>query len=309
LPARWSVAVIAVVATALFAVSADAATVLPNSGLPGSTCVASSGGLAYGAPTDAGVTMTGLGADAPAYYEIGNPSGAFLGHAPKGLMIVIHGGGWYTVGPAAVAWNRDKANRWRETGWQTINIDYRACAQSIPDVLWFMQRIRLMRPRAVICATGVSAGGHLALMLASVRKDLACAIALAGPSDLGGMQNQLTFDKVTGLNTPTGSVQLFNVAVAAFGAKPSPLVFSSPTRYASNISARLLLASGVTDPLVSLTQNANFAIAMRAANPSAYVDVAALPTGPAAFVHTRVTQASLDDLRAREDALVAPLVA
>ena len=31
---------------------------------------------------------------APAYYEVGLPTGAYAGQAPRGAMLVIHGGGW-----------------------------------------------------------------------------------------------------------------------------------------------------------------------------------------------------------------------
>lgn len=209
---------------------------------------------------------------------------------------------------ATVSWNRANADTWRAAGWQTVNVDYRGCAQSIGDVLWFMQRIRQLRPNAVMCATGESAGAHLALMLASLRPDLACAIAKSGPSDLAALDGQRTYDATTQTFTTTGASKLFHAAVAAFGAKNSVLPFSSPSRYARNVAARLLLASGVSDPLVPLAQNANFGTAVRAAHPGAYVDVIAMPNGRVGFVHSGVTQASLADLSAREDALVAPLV-
>jgi hypothetical protein len=37
-------------------------------------------------------------AGAPAYYEVGTPSGAFEGRSPVGVMMVVHGGGWSVTG-------------------------------------------------------------------------------------------------------------------------------------------------------------------------------------------------------------------
>ena len=42
-------------------------------------------------PPGDGVSTTGLPSGAPAYYEVGEPTGAYQGQAPKGVMLVIHG--------------------------------------------------------------------------------------------------------------------------------------------------------------------------------------------------------------------------
>jgi acetyl esterase/lipase len=206
--------------------AADAAPA--NSGLPGSACAGAIDGASRFTAPGAGVTTTGLGADAPAYYEIGAPSGVHKGRAPKAIMIVIHPGGWFLVGKEVMShWARPMANRWRDAGWQTVNIDYRACGHSIGDVLWFMQRLRFLHPRAVICATGSSAGAHLAMLLATMRPDLACAISRAGPTDLLALDGQYTYEP-NGKLTHAGPRYLSNLAVAAFGAKAGPLVHRSP---------------------------------------------------------------------------------
>lgn len=278
-----------------------------NTGLPGSTCAPHNGGLTYAPPAN-GEATTGLGADAPAYYEIGMPTGAFAGRAPKGVMLMIHGGGWHIVGKAAVRYERPRADRWRERGWQTVNLDYRGCARSVEDVFWFMRRVRHLNPGAVICAHGTSAGGQLALLLASIRQDLACAITVGGPSDLTTLEHQLAFDPNLRAFASTGPVRLANFARAAFGSTPDALAKANPRRYVANVRARLLLASGTHDVFIPVAQNQNYAASVRAARPDAYVDVAVLPVGTSPFVHTAVTEESLKDLAAREDALVAPLV-
>ena len=301
--------VIVMLAAVVVAVSAHPASAAqPNTGLPGSPCAgAADPGGRYTLP-GAGVTTTGLGADAPAYYEIGAPSGAYTGRKPKAIMLVIHPGGWFLVGKEVLAhWARPMANRWRSAGWQTVNIDYRPCGASIVDVLWFMQRLRFLHPDAVICATGSSAGGHLAVLLATMRPDLACAISHAGPTDLLALDHQVSYD-AAGKWTDAGPKMLSNYAIAAFGDKPDPLVYRSPRQQASNITARVLLATGKTDPLVPRAQDAAFAKAFRAARSGAHVDVVSLPPGDQFFVHTYVTRQSLRNLRLRENALVAPLL-
>lgn len=305
---RVTIAVAFALLATLAVPARPAASAAPNSGQVGSTCAASTAGLGF-TPPGKGVATSGLGPDAPAYYEIGAPSGAFTGQTPRAIMLVIHGGGWFLVGKEVLAnHGRPLANRWRRAGWQTVNVDYGACAQSVADVLWFMQRVRARNPGAVICATGSSAGGHLAMLLATKRADLACAISHAGPTDLLALDGQRSFD-ASGALTHTGPRSLANMAVAAFGPKPDPLSRYSPMQHVHRVKARVLLATGRTDPLVPRAQDAAFARAIRAARPAAFVEVMSLPPGPAWFVHTGVTADSLTALRLREDALVAPLIA
>ena len=60
-----------------------------DTGVP--TCTPGALGTPFVAPGP-GVKTNGLGAGAPVYYEIGAPTGSFAGVAPKGIMLVIHGG-------------------------------------------------------------------------------------------------------------------------------------------------------------------------------------------------------------------------
>lgn len=318
LPARWHNWVVGlrgklvgVLAVAVLGVSVHPAqaSAPPNSGLPGSTCAGIADVDGHYTPPAPGVTTAGLGADAPAYYEIGAPSGSYKGLPPKAIMLVIHPGGWFVVGKEVLAhWARPDANRWRSAGWQTVNIDYRPCGQSVWDVLWFMQRVRYLHPHAVVCATGSSAGGHLAMWLATVRPDLACAISHAGPTDLLALDHQLS-SGATGAWTDSGPKLLSNYASAAFGTSRAVLAARSPRLQASKIKARVLLATGQTDPLVPRAQDAAMAKALRSARPGASVSVYSLPPGDQFFVHTYVSKESLKQLKLREDALVAPLLA
>jgi acetyl esterase/lipase len=140
--AGWLALVVSIGTAQISAATAAQAAGGVNTGTPGSTCASVNGGLPYSAP-DTGVSTTALGA-APAYYEVGQPTGAFLGQPGKGLMITIHGGGWFAVGPGEVVGQRPMANTWRDRGWETLNITYRPCAQSLLDVLWFHDAARLL---------------------------------------------------------------------------------------------------------------------------------------------------------------------
>ena len=108
-----------------------------NTGNPDSMCV--SRPLAATGPVPSDLSTTALGVDAPAAYEVGEP----LGGAPaKGVMLVLHGGGWSAVGAGGIESERTTADRWRARGWRTINATYRACGSSGGDALWFHDRIR-----------------------------------------------------------------------------------------------------------------------------------------------------------------------
>ena len=305
---RWTTRLrtVAVFVAALTSASTAAAlAATPNSGQPGSTCVGHNGGISYTAPPN-GESTTALGPDAPAYYEVGKPTGAFAGKAPRGQMIIIHGGSWHLIGKGVVAFERRNANRWRARGWQTINIDYRACAESIADVRWFKNRVRLLHPRAIICAEGISAGGHLALLLAATAGDVDCAISLGGPADLRAIGTQVAFNPRTGAYSNAGPAKVANLARAAFG---DGLDAADPRQFAGAIKARLLLASGSFDPLIPVEQNSGLADAVRSAHPDAYVDVDVLPFGTTKWVHGATTPEAIADFYRREEALVAPLTA
>jgi hypothetical protein len=197
-----------------------------NTGLAGSACLPSDNGNRW--TNDPSVSTTYLGA-APSYYEVGAPTGTNAGKPPKGVMILIHGGGWYYAGPAGVVANRANANFWRAWGFSTVSVTYRGCtAGMLDDIAWFYDRIQSWFPGTRTCATGGSAGGHLTLMLAASRP-LSCAISLAGPTDLAD---------------PSGSsstvANIHDFGVAAFGAEA--LQGLSPRYQVASISAPVLQA-------------------------------------------------------------------
>lgn len=247
---------------------------------------------------------------APAYYEVGQPSGAFAGQPPRGIMLVINGGGWSYTGAGAVQSDRPVADRWRARGWQTVNLTYRACGQSLDDVLWFYDQTRSwFGPSAVVCASGASAGGHLALMMASKRKGVYCVVSQGGPTDLTAAQHEATYRSTSAQGTGQSGGRLHNLGAAAFGAENlaavSPVVLASS--YLKN--TRVLQGFALADPLVPYQQATDLQQAMLRANPKAYVDTVQLAKGPERFVHATVSRAALSDFLAREQRLVAPITA
>jgi acetyl esterase/lipase len=279
-----------------------------NSGWPDSFCTAdtlpSSGGLPSGVTSN----HPAFGG-APAYVEVGLPTGSHAGEAPRGVMLIVHGGSWSATGAGAVQTMRPEADRWRARGWETVNLTYRPCGRSLGDVLWFYDKARAwFGPDAVIGALGISAGAHLSLLLAANRVGVYSVVSEAGPTDLTTIQRQGAYDAATGLYDFTlGSRWVHNLAAAAFGEEN--LAAYSPARQATSPlnRTRVLQAFAADDAIVPYRQAADLAGALRRANPTAYVDDVQLAKGTIPFGHGRVTQAAFDDFRARERRLVAPI--
>ena len=280
-----------------------------NSGQPDSICTEQPA-AADGSSLPAAVSTSHAAfAGAPAYYEVGLPTGAYAGTAPLGVMLVIHGGGWTITSTGAVQSMRSRADRWRARGWETVNLSYRGCGSSVADVLWFYDRARAWYGAgARICSLGLSAGGHLALLVAAQRPDLYCAVSEAGPTDLRRIRDEVAYNPATGIADQTiGGRWVHNLGAAAFGAENldafSPAAQVSPTL----TRTRVLQGFPADDATVPYGQAIDLADAMRAADPAAYVDSVQLAGGSIPFGHGHVSQAALDDFHAREAQLVAPV--
>jgi acetyl esterase/lipase len=282
-----------------------------NNGQPDSICTSGTAPPADGSLAPGVRTSHPAFADAPAYYEVGPPTGDHAGQAPRGIMLVIHGGGWWSVGVDSVGSMRANAERWRARGWETVNFTYRACGQSLGDVLWFYDRARSwFGAGAKICAIGVSAGGHLSLLIGANRPGLYCAVSIAGPTDLSTIQDESVFNPATGLyDSVSGSRLVHNLGAAAFGEENLPS-YNPATQVSDTLkNTRVLQAFSADDPLVPFQQTVDLGEAMSAANPAAYVDNLQLAIGTIPFGHGLVTQAALDDFYAREERLVTPVTA
>jgi acetyl esterase/lipase len=191
------------------------------------------------------------------------------GQPARAVVMLIHGGGWSGLSPAGLRLEVGISPIFRKLGYATFSVDYRRGAQGLADLESFYEQARRrVGPRVPICAYGVSAGGHLALMLAVNHPDLACVIDLAGPTDLAA------------LRTERGGGRAYQIARAVFG--PKLLNAMSPALHASSIRSKLLLVYADNDPLVPAAQGLQMA---RAAPASRLI---LLPPGTASFVHTGV---------------------
>jgi acetyl esterase/lipase len=282
-----------------------------NSGQPDSICT-NAPVPSNGSALPAGVSSSHSAfSNAPAYYEVGLPTGSYADQAPRGVMLVVHGGGWSTRGVYGVQSMRPDADRWRARGWETVNVTYRPCGESRADVLWFYDKARAwFGPGTRIAALGTSAGANLALLVAAYRPDLYAVVSQAGPTDLRTIQREVSFNPATGLQDSTlGGRWVHNLAAAAFGEENLAAVSPAAQVSASLKNTRVLQAFSADDAMVPFQQASDLADAMHAANPSAYVDDLRLPTGNVPFAHGKVTQDALDEFYDRETQLVAPITA
>ena len=247
----------------------------------------------------------------PFHYEVGEPSGEHAGRPPRGLLILLHGGGWFSNGGGAAEALRGEADRWRARGWRTVNSSYRPCGSSLTDALSLYDRVRDTYGGATpVCTLGQSAGGHLALMIAARRPGgLSCAINQAGPTDALSIASQGAFDAATGGLQTDGPKSAFNALVAAFGEENLPSY--SPVQAADPglRGVRILTVTAVEDPLIPYGQMTLLRDIMREDDPAAYVETMQLAAGDKPFVHAYVSQAALDAYHQAEQDLVAPLEA
>ena len=304
---RLSATLLACAAVLLPCAAADAAKTSPrpkpNTGLTGSRCVTAP----LAGPGAPALDTAALGV-LPAPYEVG-PPGGLLGRLEgvRRVMLFVHGGGWYTVGDGAMHTMRGQADAWRAAGWATVNADYRSCRRSAGGVVALYDRVRArFGPGVPVCVMGESAGGHLALLLAARRPDVACVIALGAPTDLWTIRRQGAAAAASGAPAALadGSRFVRGLARAAFGR--AGLAQESPATHAASITGRLLLASASDDVLVPLEQAQQLADAVRAARPDAYAEVVRLEPGEQRFVHGTARAASMDDYERRVAAVVAP---
>jgi acetyl esterase/lipase len=245
------------------------------------------GGL-KAAPLEPG-TSTGLFGKAPAYYEVGAPSGLYTGKAPKGITIVVHGGAWALVGPGAVTSERTVADEWRNMGWSSINVTYPACngLGEIATLEWFYDRAALVAGHLPIGAEGDSAGGELVLLLAEHRP-LSFAVSRGGPTDLTSIGNQPAWNPTHAAYDQTGGPQnVYYSAVAAFGS--SGLAAMSPALSPSRPSGRVLQAPASTDFLVPPAQLRELGIGTTYVVPG---------PGSVQWVHGTVTPAGVSGFQA-----------
>lgn len=225
---------------------------------------------------------------APAFVETLGPS------EHRGVVITIHGGGWFIVGPEAARAERPESALWASRGWTAVNVSYRAGRRSLRDVLWFYGRVRRhVGKQTPICLTGGSAGGHLALMVAVHRADVDCVIARGAPTDLTTIGRQRAWGPDGPQTTLPEMTQQW--AIEAFGRRR--LRDMSPARQARRIRAWVLFAIADRDPFVPWRQ----ALQLKRAMPRAHVF--RLSWGGQSWVHTSVSAEAARGFRRAERAV------
>ena len=271
-----------------------------NQGIANSVCQPTDAGLLYTEPFE-GYSTTSLG-EAPGYYEMAPPSGSHAGRRPVGMMILIHGGGWFITGPAAAKSMRSRAQQWRARGWAVISVSStNACGRWMGDLLWFYDRVHALDPGLPVCTVGESSGGHLAVMVAARRPNLACAISEAGPMDLVSIGDQPAYNPNAKGGQTVHPKWVQQLAIAAFG--KDGLAANSPRRLAKRIRGRVLVASADNDQLVPPQQARDMKVSLDAAHRSVRHDRWLLAAGDVGWVHSRVTMTSIKRLWALEDAI------
>ncbi len=100
----------------------------------------------------------------------------------KGVVIGVHGGSWLLTGSETLmAGPRPALARWRAAGWSTVNIDYRPGRAALADIRAAVRAARRTARR--VCLYGESAGGHMALLVATQVK-VDCVQTVGAPTDL-----------------------------------------------------------------------------------------------------------------------------
>jgi dienelactone hydrolase len=163
-------------------------------------------------------------------------------------MIVVHGGGWRGPDPVAMTGMSSHADRYRDRGWATLTTTHRSGGPSaLADLQQIFEYVREQRPGLKVCTMGGSSGGHLALLLAASKPELACVISMAGPTNL---------DAIRG--TPAMDALRRDHIVPAFGPGPygpgAGFYGWNPVTYAAVTKARTLLLHAAEDPLVQSWQ-------------------------------------------------------
>lgn len=210
----------------------------------------------------------------PCSYEVLNPTS---GAAPKATIMIIAGGGWRGASSyVSIGQVRQFGKVWRDAGFQTIAVELTSAqingvgklgAYGYEDIVqWYdllrYQATRYVGPSYPVCVGGASSSGHIALLLAVVRRP-ACIVTEAAPTDLSALKG-------------SASNRAYKVAVEAFG--PSGLGRWSPASYASPPYFGLPIALGhlPDDQLVPASQMTSFAVGRPAVQ-----SFTATPTGGA----------------------------
>jgi acetyl esterase/lipase len=202
------------------------------------------------------------GTPKPRAVKWGKPTG---GEDPKGVVILLHGGGWQ---PNRFAYEGEMplAEELQERGYATVVVGYDAGERGFREIEGIYSKASKRYRGLPICVHGISAGGTYALLLAAREPRLDCVVGMVTPTDLTTLKEQ-------------GSDEVYDLAVTAFG--EDELADWSPVNVADRIRAKVLLIPAQTDRFVPIAQAREFARARPA------TDLYVIPAGstPVDWLH------------------------
>lgn len=208
-------------------------------------------------------------------------------NAPRGALLALHGGAWTMVGEGAVRSMDDVVDRWSRAGWLVLNSDYRPGAASVHDARAAWDALSdAVGPQMPMAIHGKSAGGHLALMVASSRPNVSLVVGESAPTSLAHL----------GGTTAARSVK--KTARNIWGKQPGGLDDASPAHItnASKLMAPVLLSAASHDEVVPASQMSH----LQRARPD-LVHALTLEPGDTPFIHANVSKESFDHYLAVEN--------
>jgi acetyl esterase/lipase len=206
----------------------------------------------------------------------------------QALCLYLHGGGWRlgsrSDGPGpARSWSPSFFERVAALGLAVASLDYRLSGEAVfpaqlEDVsaaAGFLARQRagfgLATPRTV--AWGVSAGGHLAAMLALTAPEppVHAVVCWYTPADLGALPADV--DDAGGRGDRGPDSREAQLIGAPLGERPDLAEAASPVRFAHPGAPPFLLVHGTADDMVPPRQSERLAGALVAAGASVTMDL------------------------------------
>lgn len=192
----------------------------------------------------------------PAPQPVRSPSSALVASpagAPRGTMLMVHGGGWQ--GPAALAQRRlmtMPGEALTQRGWRVVSVDYRAGAAGLQDVLDAAGAEVVAPAGGPLCIYGESSGAQLALVAAARLSAVDCVVAVGPPTDFEAYQAEAQAS-----NDSDRQIIATQMATV-WSTVPAERAPNDPIEVAGSIAANVLILREADDPLIPIEQVDNF---------------------------------------------------